>query len=1259
MTKPAKIGCDLPSRPHLTSIIWQTTLAILLVSSWHNLYATVGANTPFISYEGEAGTLGAGATAVSLSSPPLTQYSSPELEASGHAYARLNGTGQYVEWTNNSGQAVTAINVRECIPDAAGGGGITASLNLYVDGVYRQTLTLNSMQTWLYENSTNYNGNDQSPADGSPRVFFDDVHTFINGAPVAPGGTIRLQKDATNSAAFYYIDVVDLEAPPAPAGQPTNSLSITSYGAVANDTNANNANAIQNCINDAQTQGKSVWIPPGTFYVTTFGGLNANGITIEGAGMWYSRIYRKMPIPNATPLGAIFNLTSCTVRNFALDANATSRATVDGCGGAMDTSGVNWLADSIWTQHTMSGFWASGTGGRVQNCRLLSIWADGINLNNVSLGATVGNNLTSSNNFIRGTGDDAHAINSVNYNENNGSRTYYTRMANITVVNNTSIAPWGGKGQAIYGGTNQVVMNNLMSDTARYIGLGVGKFGVNGSDLDSATVVGNTVVRCGGNGYLQQQAAMHIGNGGDGQGVGTVANAYCASNAIVNSLYDGVGFSTGTNIVFQRNSIISPGRNGMVVGPQYFETATGFGIVNSNLVSGLGSGNVAFTNLSSGYVALAPIAASAYDNILGASAQPCVEGGSEIGGIDPGDWVAYNNLNFNGANAFVARVSGAGAGGSIQIHLDSYAGPIVGTCAVPPTGSAQNYRDVFCSVTNTSGVHIVYLVFAGSGGNLFNLEFFGFFAAPPAFSHQLVVGNTYSLNSQINGKFVSADNGGTNALIAKSSTVGATEQFQIVDAGGGNIALLAVVNQRYVSADNGGASPLIANRTGVGSWETFTEFDAGNGAIALRAQNDGKYVNADNGGASPLIANSSALSLSTAFVPGFVTGQPPATPQNVAAISGNSQVAITWLAASGATGYNVKRSTTSGTSYTTIASNITTLSFTNTGLTIGTTYYYVVSAQNPAGESTNSQQVTATFGSLNRAAWVASALVSDSGGPPANALDGNINTRWATGTPQVNGQWFQVDMAATNTFYKLVLDAGSSSSDYPRGYQVNVSNDGLTWSAPLATGSGSSAVTIITVPTNSARYIRVTQTGSVGGLWWSIHEFNVLGNPGSPAGIPTGLTATSGDGNVTLRWNAATNATGYNVKQATASNGPYADIATAMPSPSCIAGGLSNGIIYYFVVSATNEAGESANSTEVSARPVSGSPPQLSIEFGSTLQFSWPVDHIGWRLETQTHPMGMGLGTNWMTVLDSEVTNRVILPIDATNGSAFFRLSHP
>jgi len=96
------------------------------------------------------------------------------------------------------------------------------------------------------------------------------------------------------------VDSIDVENPPAPQTQPADSISITSCGAVADNNPTNGAAdsqsvdsraAIQNCIDQAQQQGKILWIPQGTFYVKGTAGLNAQGITIAGAGLWYSTVY--------------------------------------------------------------------------------------------------------------------------------------------------------------------------------------------------------------------------------------------------------------------------------------------------------------------------------------------------------------------------------------------------------------------------------------------------------------------------------------------------------------------------------------------------------------------------------------------------------------------------------------------------------------------------------------------------------------------------------------------------------------------------------------------------------------------------------------------------------------------------------------------------------------------------------------------------------------------------------------------------------
>ena len=85
----------------------------------------------------------------------------------------------------------------------------------------------------------------------------------------------------------------------------------------------------------------------------------------------------------------------------------------------------------------------------------------------------------------------------------------------------------------------------------------------------------------------------------------------------------------------------------------------------------------------------------------------------------------------------------------------------------------------------------------------------------------------------------------------------------------------------------------------------------------------------------------------------------PAAPTGLKAVAGTKQIALTWVASPGATSYNIKRALKSAGVPTTIAT-VTGTSFTNTGLTSRTTYYYVVSAVNAGGESPNSAKVSST-----------------------------------------------------------------------------------------------------------------------------------------------------------------------------------------------------------------------------------------------------------------------------------------------------------
>ncbi|MGO4529476.1 glycoside hydrolase family 6 protein [Paenibacillus sp. 2TAF8] len=180
----------------------------------------------------------------------------------------------------------------------------------------------------------------------------------------------------------------------------------------------------------------------------------------------------------------------------------------------------------------------------------------------------------------------------------------------------------------------------------------------------------------------------------------------------------------------------------------------------------------------------------------------------------------------------------------------------------------------------------------------------------------------------------------------------------------------------------------------------------------------------------------------------------PAAPASVTATAGNAQVTLTWAASTGATSYTVKRALTASGPFVTVAANVSGTSYTNTGLTNGTTYYYVVTASNAAGESVNSASAMAT--------------------PAAVAT------------------------------------------------------------APAA---------------------------------------------------PTALTATAGNAQVSLAWTASAGATSYNVKRALTAAGPFTTIASNVTATSYTNTGLTNGTTYYYVVSAVNAAGQSANSTVASATP--------------------------------------------------------------------------
>jgi hypothetical protein len=117
----------------------------------------------------------------------------------------------------------------------------------------------------------------------------------------------------------------------------------------------------------------------------------------------------------------------------------------------------------------------------------------------------------------------------------------------------------------------------------------------------------------------------------------------------------------------------------------------------------------------------------------GLKTETCSEGGIDVTQISNGDYIKVRNVDFGtGATSFDARVASAASGGSIEIHLDSQTGTLLGTLAVPGTGGAQTWMTKSCTISGAAGIHDLFFKFTGgSGATLFNFNWWRFTPKDP------------------------------------------------------------------------------------------------------------------------------------------------------------------------------------------------------------------------------------------------------------------------------------------------------------------------------------------------------------------------------------------------------------------------------------------------------------------------------------------------------------------------------------------------
>lgn len=172
-------------------------------------------------------------------------------------------------------------------------------------------------------------------------------------------------------------------------------------------------------------------------------------------------------------------------------------------------------------------------------------------------------------------------------------------------------------------------------------------------------------------------------------------------------------------------------------------------------------------------------------------------------------------------------------------------------------------------------------------------------------------------------------------------------------------------------------------------------------------------------------------------------------PSNLTAVAGDARVTLSWSAASGATGYSVRRSTTSGGAYSLIGSASASTSYADTAVTNGTTYYYVVSAFNKNGETSNSTEASATpavptvpAAPANLVATAGNASVALTWSASTGATSYRVKRATSAGGPYAQlaapASTTYTDTAATNgVTYYYVVSAANSLGESANSSQVN------------------------------------------------------------------------------------------------------------------------------------------------------------------------------------------------------------------------------
>jgi len=520
---------------------------------------TRGATVPYVEYEAEDGATNGTVLGPSRAVDDPDVFNSIAGESSGRRAVKLAGTGQYVRFTATS--AANSVVVRYVIPDAPDGAGLQATLGLYVNGARVASLALTSLYAWAYGDPEATDSTTNTPSDGHARHFYDEARLLVP-AGIPAGATVGVQQDATDTAAYYVIDLLDLEEVAPPLAQPSNALSVKDYGAHGDGT-SDDGQAIQNAIDDAQTKGLAVWLPPGT-YLDTGTVLGIEGVTIYGAGMWWTTI-------QGASARFVCGGTACSIFDLALLGETILRDDAETVPGISGLFGTGSQIRNVWIEHTTTGAWigepgqAPASGLLVHGARIRDTFADGINFCNGTSNSTVEQSTA------RNTGDDGFASWSPSGDPTNTGNLF--RFDTVQV-------PWRANCFAIYGGTGNGIEDSVCADVVTYPGVLVGQLFDSNPFGGTTTVARDTLLRAGGLFYQQQWGALTVSGN---EAAPALTGVSVADVDIVDATFSGLLF-IGPKTAIQGMSlsgvtVSAPGSYGIAVAATAMGSATATNVV--------------------------------------------------------------------------------------------------------------------------------------------------------------------------------------------------------------------------------------------------------------------------------------------------------------------------------------------------------------------------------------------------------------------------------------------------------------------------------------------------------------------------------------------------------------------------------------------------------------------------------------------------------------------------------------------------------